>query len=113
MGWYMLSAKLTRESVQGLVAKPHDRKPVVAKLVESLGGKLHHYFFTFGEKDVVLIMEMPNNEAAMAVVLAAAATGSVTDAKTTLLTPSADAVKAMKKAHAAGKAYTPPKGKSK
>ena len=111
MAWYMLRAKLSQTSVQGLIAKPHDRKKAVAKLVESLGGKLHHYFFAFGEHDVVLIMELPGHDEAMAVVLAAAATGSISDAETTVLVPSDDAMDAMKKAAKAGKVYVPPKGK--
>ena len=36
MAWYMLRAKLTQPSVQGLVNKPHDRKAAVSKLVKSL-----------------------------------------------------------------------------
>jgi len=111
MGWYMLRAKLTQDSVQALVGRPHDRKKAVAKLVQSRGGKLHHYFFAFGEKDVVLILELPANEDIMAVVMAAAATGSISDAETTVLVPSDEAVKSMKIAGEAGKAYTPPKGR--
>ena len=62
MAWYMLRAKLTQSSVQGLVAKPQDRKLAVSKLAKSLGGKLHHYFFSFGKHDVVLILELPGHD---------------------------------------------------
>ena len=110
MAWYMLRAKLTQPSVQGLVAKPQDRKMAVTKLAESLGGKLHHYFFSFGQHDVVLIMEFPGHDEAMAFVMTAANTGSISDAETTVLVPSGDAVGAMKKAGEAGRSYTPPKG---
>jgi uncharacterized protein with GYD domain len=109
MAWYMLRAKLTQPSVQGLVAKPQDRKVAVSKLAKSLGGKLHHYFFAFGEHDVVLILEMPGHDEAMAMVMAAANTGSITDAETTVLVPSEDAVSAMKKAGEVAGSYTPPK----
>lgn len=97
--------------MQGLVAKPQDRKEAVSKLVKSLGGKLHHYFFAFGEHDVVLILELPGHDEAMAMVMAAANTGSISDAETTVLVPSGDAVSAMKKAGEAGGSYVPPKGK--
>ena len=109
MAWYMLRAKLTQPSVQGLVAKPHDRKEVVSKLVKSLGGTLHHYFFAFGEHDVVLILELPGHDEAMAMVMAAANTGSISDAETTVLVPSDKAVSAMKKAGEASASYVPPK----
>jgi len=110
MAWYMLRAKLTQPSVQGLVAKPHDRKLAVSKLAESLGGKLHHYFFSFGQHDVVLITEFPGHDEAMAFVMTAANTGSISDAETTVLVPSGDAVGAMKKASEASRSYIPPKG---
>ena len=110
MAWYMLRAKLTPPSVQGLVAKPHDRRAAVSKLVEALGGKLHQYFFCFGEHDVVLILELPGHDEAMALVMAAANTGSISDAETTVLVTSEDAVGAMKKAGEAGGSYVPPKG---
>jgi len=110
MAWYMLRAKLTQPSVQGLVAKPQDRKVAVSKLAKSLGGKLHHYFFCFGKHDVVLILELPGHDEAMALVLAAANTGSISDAETTVLVPSEDAVGAMKKAGEVGGSYVPPKG---
>ena len=110
MAWYMLRAKLTQPSVQGLVAKPQDRKMAVTKLAESLGGKLHHYFFSFGQHDVVLILEFPGHDEAMAFVMTAANTGSISDAETTVLVPSGDAVGVMKKAGEAGRSYIPPKG---
>src|SRR5215468_4073793 len=109
MAWYMLRAKLTQPSVQGLVAKPQDRKVAVSKLVESLGGTLHHYFFAFGQHDVVLILELPGHDEAMALVMAAANTGSISDAETTVLVPSDSAIGAMKKAGKAGASYVPPK----
>src|SRR5215470_3579576 len=110
MAWYMLRAKLTQTSVQGLVTKPQDRKLAVSKLVKSLGGKLHHYFFAFGQHDVVLILELPGHDEAMALVMAAANTGSIADAETTVLVTSEDAIGAMKKAGEAGGSYVPPKG---
>jgi uncharacterized protein with GYD domain len=111
MAWYMLRAKLTQPSVQGLVGKPHDRKAAVSKLVKALGGKLHHYFFCFGKHDVVLILELPGHDEAMALVMTAANTGAISDAETTVLVTSEDAVGAMKKAGEASGSYTPPKAK--
>ena len=92
-----------------MVAKPQDRKAAVSKLAKSLGGTLHHYFFAFGEHDVVLILELPGHNEAMAMVMAAANTGSISDAETTVLVPSEEAVGAMKKAGEAAGSYVPPK----
>jgi uncharacterized protein with GYD domain len=108
MPYYMLQAKLTTESWQALLANPHDRAPVVAGIIEAHGGKLHDYFFAFGENDVVVLMEAPNNEAVMAAAVGVAGTGSVSGLKTTPLVSSSDAVDVFKAAAAKAGAYVPP-----
>jgi uncharacterized protein with GYD domain len=79
-----------------MVANPQPREDVVKKTVESLGGKLHSFFFAFGEYDVVLLIELPDNKAAASLALAVGATGSVSKYVTTVLMTPADAVEAMK-----------------
>jgi hypothetical protein len=54
-------------------AKPQDRRGPVGKLLETVGGKLHHYFFAFGEYDVVLLYEAPDHTSAAAPLLTAMA----------------------------------------
>ena len=108
MPYYMLQARFTAESWKALLNNPHDRAPAVAKVVEANGGKLHNYFFAFGENDVVVLVEAPNNEAAMATAVAVAGTGSVSDFKTTPLVSSNDAVNIFKAAAVNAGAYVPP-----
>ena len=45
---------------------PHEaggtaRRAMVQKMVESLGGRLEVFYFAFGEKDVYLIFDVPDN----------------------------------------------------
>lgn len=108
MGYYMIRARFSQAALQGLVAKPQDRKKAVTKLVEARGGKLRDYFFAFGDKDMVIIMEAPSHEDAMAVAMTGAAAGTITDCETTVLIPSSDAMGAMKKAGAAAGVYKAP-----
>ena len=105
---YMMRVKFSANSVKALVSKPHDRTNVAKQLIESFGGKLHHYYLAFGEYDVILIAEFPDNASAVGVAMAATSTGAYTGFETTpLLTPH-EAEAAMKKAHDTKTDFKPP-----
>jgi uncharacterized protein with GYD domain len=110
MPFYLTQAKLSQAALSALIANPHDRKAPVAKLLEAVGGKLHHYFFCFGEYDVAILLEAPDNQSAAAAILAVAGSGAVTDQKTTVLLTMEDGIAAMTKAGSASRAYQPPTG---
>jgi len=57
------------------------------------------------------IVELPNDEAAVAVSMAGGSVGHVTDLKTTRLMSSAEAMKAMAAAEGVAKSLPAPKGK--
>ena len=57
MPFYLTQAKPSQDAIQAMTARPQDRSGPVGKLLEAVGGKLHHYFFAFGEYDVVLCMK--------------------------------------------------------
>lgn len=80
---FISQGRYSREAIKGMIAKPEDRGPVVAKLCEAAGGRMLAYYITFGEHDFLVVSEMPGPKEAATVALAAAA-GSVTDLKTTL-----------------------------
>ncbi len=109
MPLYMWQAAYNAEAWAALTEKPQNRMQVVRRTVERLGGKLRNAFFSFGEYDVVLIVEMPDNVSAAALSMAIAAGGAVRSTKITVLLPPEDGLAAMKKAPAAG--YRPPKGR--
>jgi uncharacterized protein with GYD domain len=100
MASYLVQCSYTQEALKSLIAVPEDRTPVVAKAVKSLGGKLIGSWLSFGDYDVTLIMEMPDNVSAAAMALAAAAGGSLKSIKTTPLMSTEDAKAALKKAAA-------------
>jgi uncharacterized protein with GYD domain len=104
MPYYLIQASYKESAAKALVAKPQERSGVVKKMVESLGGKLHSFFLSFGDYDVAVIAELPGNEAAVAMGLASVSGGALSKYHTTLLTP-AEATGAMKKAKKV--AYTP------
>ena len=46
-------------------------------LIESRGGKLREHLYTFGQYDIVMVTEFPDDETAAAAVLALASLGNV------------------------------------
>jgi uncharacterized protein with GYD domain len=108
MPFYMTQSKLSKDAIQGLIAKPQDRRGPIDKLLKAVGGKLHHYFFAFGEYDIVILYEAPDNASAAAAVLAAVGAGATSVSETTVLMSMEEAVAAMKKAGTASGAYQPP-----
>jgi uncharacterized protein with GYD domain len=107
MPYYLIQASYKESAAKALAARPQERSGVVKKMLESLGGKLHSYFVSFGDYDVVAIVELPGNEAAVAMGLASVAGGALSRYHTTVLLSPAEATAAMKKTKKV--AYTPPK----
>ena len=87
-------------SVKKLIAKPEHRHEVIQKAVEELGGKLIGLWLSFGDYDVVVLAELPDNAAAAGLALAVAAGGSCKTVKTTPLLSVEEGNAAMKKAGA-------------
>jgi uncharacterized protein with GYD domain len=106
--FYLTQAKLSKDAIQAMMAKPQDRTGPVGKLLEAVGGKLHHYFFAFGEYDVVLLYEAPDNASAAAPLFTALGAGVAAASKTTVLMSMDEAMTSMRKADAASKQYQPP-----
>ncbi|MGB7548631.1 MAG: GYD domain-containing protein [Terracidiphilus sp.] len=102
---YLVQASYTVEALQALMKKPQDRTEAVSKAVEKLGGKLIGLWLSFGDQDIVAIMELPNNISAAAIALAIAAGGALKSTKTTLLLTVDQGISALKKAASSG--YTP------
>jgi uncharacterized protein with GYD domain len=102
---YLLQVSYTTEAVAALLKKPQNRTEVIRKTVKNLGGKLVGTWLSFGEHDVVLIVDMPDNVSAAALAMAAAAGGSLKSTKTTPLLGIDEGMEAAKKAAESG--YTP------
>jgi uncharacterized protein with GYD domain len=72
----------THNYAKGLVSAPEDREPAVCKLIEGAGGKLSNFYFTTGDTDFMVISEANDSESIIAALLAAMASGSISDVKT-------------------------------
>jgi len=85
---YMIHASYTVAGVKGLQAKGgSSRRDAIAEMLEGLGGSLESMYFAFGDADVVVIADLPDNEAATAVALTVNAAGGAATRTWVLLTP--------------------------
>src|SRR5689334_14119083 len=100
MARYLVQASYTAQASAAMVEHPEDRSVSVRRMVQHAGGHLECFYLAFGDHDVVTIVDVPDNLAAAAVSMAAAAGGGLRSIRTTpLLTPE-DALAAMGKARA-------------
>ena len=85
---YLFEASYTLEGVKGVQsAGGSARRDAVASVAESVGGSLEGFYFAFGDADAVVIVDLPDNEAASAVALTVNAAGGATVKTTVLITP--------------------------
>ena len=85
MPHYLLQASYTPEAWARMIRSPVDRRRGVETLAAKIGGRLEALYYSFGEHDVVAILEAPDNVAAAAASLAIASAGHLRSVKTTPL----------------------------
>ena len=106
MPFYLIQVAYNDTAAKAMIADPQPRENVTRKAAKSLGGKLHAFFFSFGEYDAVAIVELPDNQAAAALALAGDGGGALARYTTTVLLTTAEAVEAMRRAQK--EVYAPP-----
>ncbi|MGP8252684.1 MAG: GYD domain-containing protein [Terracidiphilus sp.] len=99
---YLLQVAYTQQALSAMIAEPQDRTQALKKCVKNLGGKMVGSWFSFGEYDLVAIMEMPDNVSAAAWALAVAAGGALRTVKTTPLLSIEEGLEAFRKAPESG-----------
>ncbi len=85
---YMFEVDYSAAGSKGLLQDGGSkRKAIVEKMVKKLGGKVECFYFTFGIRDAVVIVDLPDNTTAAGISLAISSSGSVAFKTTVLLTP--------------------------
>ena len=103
-----VSGSLHREVLGRQVKHPQNRVEAVGRQAcEAVGGKLIGGWLCFGDYDLVIIADVPDNESMSAIALAIAAGGAIKASKTTVLMTGMEGVAALKKAEAVAKIYKP------
>ena len=103
---YLVQASYSSEGTAAMISNPADRAAVIRQLVESVGGNLEVFDFAFGDYDVVIVAELPDNVTMAALSMAVSASGVAKTIKTTPLLSVEEAIEAMQKAGQVS--YQPP-----
>ena len=106
MPLYLTRFSYTPETWARLVGNPEDRRKAAQDYVESVGGKLHGFWYAYGSHDGINLFEAPDNVSMASVVLAIGSGGSVTNLETTVLLTVEETMEALGRAQ--GIAYKPP-----
>ena len=102
MASYLLQVGYTPEAWATMIHNPQDRSAAIKAPVEKLGGRVERFWLSFGDYDVIGIVEMPDSVSAAAFSMAVAAGGSCRSVRTTPLLTAAEGQEAMKKAATCG-----------
>ena len=102
MPQFLTQVTYNEQAWQSLVASPQNRFDALRPVFEKLGGRIVNAWFAFGDSDIVLISEFPDNVSAAALAIATAAGGACKSIKTTPLLDVAEAVEALRLAATSG-----------
>lgn len=106
MSLYLSRFSYTPETWARLVKNPEDRREAARTYVESVGGKLHGFWYAFGAHDGVSLWEAPDNVSMAAVAIAIGGGGALGSFETTVLLTVDETLEALRKAQ--GIQYRPP-----
>ncbi len=76
MSTYISLINYTEQGIRKIKESPK-RLNIVKKLAKKLGGELKDFYLTIGDYDLVVIYEMPDNEAAAKFLLSVGSVGAI------------------------------------
>ena len=106
MTFYLTRFSYTPEAWARMVKNPEDRRVAAGKYIESVGGKLHGFWYAFGEHDGYCLWEAPGNVSMAAVGIAIMSGGALSKFETTVLLTVDETLAALRRAQSIG--YRPP-----
>lgn len=106
MPFYLTRFSYTPETWARLIQHPEDRRAAATQYIEAAGGKLHGFWYAFGEHDGYNLWEAPDNVSMSAVALALSAGGALSSVETTVLLTVEETLAALEQASSIS--YRPP-----
>jgi uncharacterized protein with GYD domain len=98
MALYMIQGTYTAEAWAAMAKNPQDRRSPIREVAQKLGGRLIDIYYCFGEYDVVVLAELPDDNAALTTAIAGVTPGHLKAYKTTKLFTVEETMEAMRKA---------------
>jgi uncharacterized protein with GYD domain len=95
---YLTRFSYTPETWAKLIKNPEDRRAAATEYIEAVGGKLHGFWYAFGDHDGYNLWEAPDNVSMAATALALGAGGALSSVQTTVLLTVEETLAALKKA---------------
>ena len=98
MPLYLTRFSYTPETWARLIGNPEDRRKAAQSYIESVGGKLHGFWYAFGAHEGYNLWEAPDNVSMTAVALAINAGGALASIESTVLLTVDETIDALRKA---------------
>ena len=98
MALYLSRFSYTPETWARLITNPEDRREAARSYIESVGGKLHGFWYAFGTHDGYNLWEAPDDVSMAAVALAISGGGALSSFETTVLLSVEETMDALRKA---------------
>lgn len=95
---YLSRFGYTPETWAKLIKNPEDRRAAAKQYIESVGGKLHGFWYAFGEHDGYNLWEAPDTVFMAAAAIAIGAGGALSSIHTTVLLTVDETIAALEKA---------------
>ena len=102
MALYLTRFSYSAETWSRLTKNPEDRREAARKYIESVGGKLHGFWYAFGSFDGYNLWEAPDNVSMAAVAIAISGGGALTKFETTPLLTVEETMEALRRAQEVG-----------
>ena len=102
MAIYLSKFSYTPETWTKLVANPEDRREAAKSYIESVGGKLHGFWYAFGTHDGYTLWEAPDNVSMAVVALALSGGGALSSLETTVLLSVDETMDALRRVEGVG-----------
>jgi uncharacterized protein with GYD domain len=102
MNLYITRFSYTPETWARMMKNPEDRREAARKYIESVGGKLHGFWYSFGEYDGYNLWEAPDNVSMAAVAFAITGGGALSKFETTPLLTVDETLEALRRAQNVG-----------
>jgi len=99
MPLYMYRAAYAPKTLAALIQEPHDRIEVLRPTLEAIGVKILAGGYPFGQYDVLVVYEAPDDTTAASVAITIGAGGAVKSAETIRLLSGQEWIKSLQQAH--------------